>query len=174
MTASKPIARDLVIPLDKFPHLQETDTLHDAVKTLLSFTCGESERLLYSELFVLNDQQQLVGRVALQDMLKTLDKRLVEIPKVERFEGKGGEYSNLAILWEESFFLECAKKKGTPLKIIMNPVNRVAKEDDSLVKVLSMLLHGDELVLPVINDASVTGFIRLEEIFKAVCGYCKL
>lgn len=172
--AAKPVARDFVIPLDKYPHLHETDTLKDAVELILSFTCGESARLMYSELFVFNEEEQLGGRVSLQDMLKTLDKRLVDTPKVERFEGKGTDYNNLAILWEESFFIECAKKHNVPLKGIMSPVKKVVKADDSLVKTLSMLLHSYEQALPVVEGDTVIGFIRLEEIFKAVCGYCKL
>ncbi|MDW7771786.1 MAG: CBS domain-containing protein [Desulfobulbaceae bacterium] len=174
MTPDKPVVRDYVIPLARFPHLHDTDTLKDAVELIFSFTCGESARLMYSELFVFNAQDQLAGRVSLQDILKTFDKRLVETPKVEHFEGKSTEYSNLTILWEESFFIECAKKHKIPLQEIMSPVKRIAKADDSLVKALSMLLHGDELVLPVVDGKSVIGFIRLEEIFKAVCGLCKL
>lgn len=153
MTTAKPVARDFVIPLDKYPHLHETDTLKDAVGLVLSFTCGESARLMYSELFVFNDQEQLVGRVSLKDILKTLDIRLVETPK--RFEGKGTEYSNLGILLEESFFIECAKKHKVPLKEMMSPVKKIAKADDPLVKSLSMLLHGDEQALPVVDLDSV-------------------
>lgn len=173
MTAAKPVARDYVIPLDKYPHLHETDTLKDAVGLILSFNCGDGARLMYSELFVFNDRQQLAGRISLQDILKTFDRRLTET-KVEHFEGKGVDYNSLAILREESFFHECAKKHDMPLKDIMSPVKKVAKADDSLVKTLAMILHGNEQVLPVVDDHSVLGFIRLEEIFKAVCGLCKL
>ncbi|MFH1216896.1 MAG: CBS domain-containing protein [Pseudomonadota bacterium] len=174
MTADNPVVRDFVIPLERYPHLQETKTIHDAVEIILSFNCGGNERLRYSELFVLNEQNQLVGRMSLRDILKGLDRRLVEVPAVKEFEGKGAEYPNLAFLWEESFFVECSRKKDAPLKGFMSPVERMVKADDSLVKALSVILHGVDQVLPVIDGDEVIGVIRLEEIFKAVCRYCKL
>jgi CBS-domain-containing membrane protein len=174
MTAGKMVAGDLIIPLDRYPHLRESNTLQDAVQALLSYTCGDSESLLYCEVFVLNDENQLVGRATLQDLLKALDKRLVEVPRVERFEGKEGDYSNLAILYEDSFYHECSKRGDILLKDIASPVERIAKKEDSLVKMLSILLHGHDQTLPVVEEGSVIGFIRLEEVFKAVCSSCRL
>lgn len=175
MAADIPVVRDFIIPLERYPNLLETKTLHDAVETLLSFACGENDRLRYSAIFVLNEENQLVGKATLQDLLRGLDKRLVEVPGVASFEGKGAEYPNLAVLWEESFFVECAKKKDVPLKELMVPIERMVKADDSLVKALSILLHHpDDQALPVIDGGTVVGAIRLEEIFKAVCSCCKL
>ncbi|MEK6202058.1 MAG: CBS domain-containing protein [Desulfobulbaceae bacterium] len=174
MATDNPVVRDFIIPLERYPHLQETQTLHDAVETLENFSCGENERLRYSTLFIINHQNQLVGKLNLQDLLIALDDRFVTIPKAAGFEGKGDEFPNLAILWEDSFFIECAKKKNLFLKDLMRPVSRIVKADDPLVKALSIMLHGDDQVLPVLDGDSIAGVIRLEEMFKAVCSSCKL
>jgi Mg/Co/Ni transporter MgtE len=174
MATDNPVVRDLFIPLERFPHLLETKTIHDAVATLTHFACGENERLRYSTLFVINQQNQLVGKLNLQDLLTALDKRLVDIPKVAGFEGQGAEYPNLAFLWEDSFFVECAKQKDVLLKDIMRPVNRIAKADDPLVKALSLILNSRDQVIPVLDGDEIVGILRLEEIFTAVCTSCKL
>jgi CBS domain-containing protein len=166
--------KDSTILLERYPHIQETQTLHDGVQVIQSFTHGENNRLKYSELLVINDQNQLVGRLTLQDILQGLDKRLVAVPKAKGFEGKGAEYPNLAILWEESFYLECSQKASRPIRDFMSPAKRYVKGSDSLLKALSMMLYTHETLLPVVEEKRVIGVIRIEEIFKAICSQCKL
>jgi len=174
MTVHNPVVRDFIIPLDRYPHLLETQTLHDAFETLTDFSCGTNDRLRYSTLFITNHEQQLVGKITLQDMLMALDDRFAEAKKAGKFEGKGTEYPNLTILWEDSFFIECGKKKDIFLKNVMRPVTRFVKADDSLVKAISIMLYGNIEVLPVLDEDSIIGVIRLEELFRAVCSACKI
>lgn len=174
MTVSNPVVRDFIIPLDRYPHLLETQTLHDALETLTDFSCGANERLRYSTIYITNHEQQLVGKITLQDMLMALDDRFAEAKKAGKFEGKGTEYPNLTILWEDSFFIECSKKKDIFLKNVMRPVTRLVKADDSLVKAISIMLYGNIEVLPVLDGDSIIGVIRLEELFRAICSACKI
>ncbi|MBW6521493.1 MAG: CBS domain-containing protein [Desulfoarculaceae bacterium] len=174
MTAHNPVVRDFIIPLDRYPHLLETQTLHDAFETLTDFSCGANDRLRYSTIFITDHEQQLVGKLTLQDMLMALDDRFSEAKKAGKFEGKGDEYPNLTILWEDSFFTECAKKKDVFLKNVMRPVTRLVKADDSLVKTIAIMLYGNIEVLPVLDGDSIIGVIRLEELFRAVCSACKI
>ena len=83
MASDNPVVRDLVIPLKDFPHLNEIQTLHVAVEILLSYTCGEYGRIRYAELLILNDRNQLSGRVTLQNILLNLDPRLKEASNVK-------------------------------------------------------------------------------------------
>lgn len=174
MTADTLVVKDFIIPLDRYPHLGDTQTLHDAVEIIQTFTCGPSDRLRYSELMVINDQNQLVGRVTLQDILRGLDQRLVDVPNVKEFEGQSVEYANLSILWEESFFVECSKKGVVPIRDLMSPAKRFVRGDESLLKALAMLLHSNDVIMPVVDNGQVSGVIRLEEIFKAISGRCQL
>ena len=166
--------KEIAILLERYPHIQETQTLHDGVQIIQSFTHGENHHLKYSELLVINDRNQLVGRLTLQDILQGLDKRLVAVPKPKGFEGKGMEYPNLAILWEESFYLECSKKASLPVRDFMSPAKRYVKGSDPLLKALAIMLYAHDFLLPVVEESRVTGVIRIEEIFTAICGQCKL
>ncbi len=174
MTDNNPVVRDFIIPLDRYPHLQETQTIHDAVEILSQFCCGANERLRYSTVFITNHQQQLVGKLNMQDLLVALDARFADGQKTGKFEGKEAEYPNLTILWEDSFFIECRKKKELFLKDLMKPITRTIKTDDSLVKALTIMLHGNDQVLPVLDQDSIVGIIRLEEMFQAICAACQL
>lgn len=173
MTADIPVVRDHFIPIAKYPSLKETQTLSEAVQVILSYTCG-NDRLMFSEILVLNDQNQLVGHLNLQSILKALDKRLADIPEVKGHEGKGAQFPNLSILWEESFFHTCPLKRDIPIRDVMRSTSRYAKSGDSLIKALAIILEDDEDILPVVENDSIIGVIRLEEIFKAICCSCNL
>lgn len=173
MAAEIPVVRDHIIPIDRYPSVNENQTLGEAVRALLSYTCG-NDRLRYSELLVLNGQSQLVGHLSLQAILKALDKRLVDVPRVKEHEGKSSEFPNLSILWEESFLNNCSLKKNTPILEFMLREIRHVKAGDSLVKALAIVLQSNEDILPVLENETVVGVIRLEEIFKAICHSCNL
>lgn len=173
MSAAIPIVRDHLIPIAKYPSLKETQTLSDAAQAILSYTCGNG-RLIFSEILVLNDHNQLVGHLNLRSILNALDKRLADIPEVKGHEGKGAQFPNLSILWEESFFHTCTLKRDIPIQDVMLETGSYAKSSDSLIKALSIILQGHEDILPVEENGSIIGVIRLEEIFKVICDSCSL
>ena len=174
MASDNPVVRDLVIPLEDFPHLNENQTLHDAVEVLLSYTCGEYNRIRYAELLILNDRNQLSGRVTLQNILLNLDPRLKEASKVKGFEGKGAGFLDLIILWEDSFFVECRKWSHILIKDLMSPIKHIVKGSDPVLKALAIMTNTQNLVLPAIDEGRIIGVIRLKEIFKAITARCKI
>ncbi len=174
MASDNPVVRDLVIPLEDFPHLNENQTLHDAVEVLLSYTCGEYGRIRYAELLILNDRNQLSGRVTLQNILLNLDPRLKEASKVKGFEGKGAGFLDLIILWEDSFFVECRKWSHILIKDLMSPIKHIVKGSDPVLKALAIMTNTQNLVLPVIDEGRILGVIRLKEIFKTITARCKI
>ena len=174
MASDNPVVRDLVIPLEDFPHLNENQTLHDAVEILLSYTCGEYGRIRYAELLILNDRNQLSGRVTLQNILLNLDPRLKEASKVKGFEGKGTGFLDLIILWEDSFFVECRKWSHILIKDLMSPIKHIVKGSDPVLKALAIMTNTHNLVLPAIDEGRIIGVIRLKEIFKTITARCKI
>jgi len=172
VTSEKPVVRDFIVPIGSYPHIKETQTISNAVQTLLSFAGDKNGRIRYRGMLVVNENDNLVGRLTLQTILRALDKRMADIP--ESYEGKGGEYQDLAILWEDSFFSKCSEKRDTLISNCMMPIQHIVKGRDPLLKALSIMLHSNEVVLPVVEDGAVVGVIRLEEIFMAICGVCRL
>jgi CBS domain-containing protein len=174
MASDKPVARDLAIPLERYPHLNEQHSLHDAVAAIQTYTYGENERLRYDELLVFNDRIQLSGLVTLQDILQCLHPRLKEAPKDKKFEGKASEFPDLTILWEDSFFNECTKMSSISIKDCMSPIKHVVKGGDPVLKALAIMLSTKSSVLPVVDEGHVIGVIRLKEIFKEITAKCSL
>ena len=174
MASDNPVVRDLVIPLEDFPHLNENQTLHDAVEVLLSYKCGEYDRIRYAEILILNDRNQLSGRVTLQNLLLSLDPRLKEASKVKGFEGKGSEFLDLVILWEDSFFVECRKWSHIPIKDLMSPIKHIVKGSDPVLKALAIMTNTQSFVIPVAEEDRIIGVIRLKEIFTTLTARCNI
>ncbi len=174
MAENSPLVRDFTIPLDRYPHLNENQTLQDAITQIRSFTVGENDRMRYSCLLVVNDQNQLVGRVTLKDLFHGLAPRLVEATKVEKFEGKGSEFPNLAILMEDSLFADCKQLSQKKIGEFMGKIPLFIKADTPLLKGLALMLSNDNTPLPVVDNDKIIGVIRLEELFTEITRQCAL
>jgi CBS domain-containing protein len=174
MVSGNPVVRDLAIPLEKYPHLRESNTLHEAVEMITSYTSAEDDRITYAELLVMNDRNQLSGHATLQDILQSLNPRLQDGSMVKQFAGKRSEFPDLTYLWEESFFVECKKRTRVLIRDFMSPIKHSLKGSDPVLKALIIMINAKETVLPVIDEDRVIGVIRLKEIFRAVCEKCNL
>lgn len=164
------LVKGFVIPMKRFPHIQEDQSLREAVKVLRGFTCGEYQRMRYSEMLVINAEHKLIGRVSVQSILRGLDPNLPQ--EAKGFQGQAGEYPNLAILWGESFFDACSNHFENNIKNFMTSLPKPAKDTDSALTALSTMLSHNETVLPVLSGEAVIGVIRLEEIFNAIVRRC--
>lgn len=174
MTTDIPVVRDYTIPLERYPHLNEKKTLRDAAKVIHSFTAGEKEQLRYADALVVNDQNQLVGRITMTDILHGLAPQLVEATKVTKFEGKTGDFPGLALLVEDSFFKECSLQWSKPISKFMSPVEHTVSADTHLLQTLLVMLSTKDFNLPVVAHDEIVGVIRLEEIFTAISKHCNL
>ncbi len=174
MSIQIPVVRDHTIPLDHYPHLNETKTLRDAAKEIHSFTTDSKDRLRYSEALVVNNQNQLVGRITMIDILQGLAPQLIESTKVAKFEGKSADFPNLALLVEDNFFKECSLRWTKPVSSFMSPVEHTISANTHLLEALLMMLNTKDFNLPVVEDDMIIGVIRLEETFKAISSHCSL
>ena len=174
MTVDIPVVRDYTIPLERYPHLNEKKTLRDAAKVIHSFTAGEQHQLRYTEALVVNDQNQLAGRITITDILHGLAPQLVEATKITKFEGKTADFPNLALLVEDSFFKECSLQWSKPISKLMSTVEHTVAADTHLMQALLVMLTTKDINLPVVAHGEIVGVIRLEEIFVAISRHCSL
>jgi len=161
--------RDLIIPLDRYPHLNENQTMQEAVQTFMSFRNEQQGGLLYTVLLVVNDQNQLVGRLSMLDILHGLAPALLKAKKADKFEGKGEEYPNLAFLYEDSTFATCGANQNKPIKPLQQPIDFSLPADTHILKALIMMSHRNNFSVPVTDNGDIIGVLRLEEIFDSMC-----
>jgi len=167
--------KDFVIPLERYPHIREEQTLAEAIKQVLSYKWGAKEQLLrFAELFVFNHEDQVVGKITVGDILTALEPRLLKKEEDPVFEGPEVDASNLSILWEDAFFKQCREHQERPVKEIMSPITTVINSSDLVLKALYVMLRSGEQSLPVLDDGKVVGVLRIEELFTITSGLCEL
>lgn len=175
MNKETSVVRDIIIPLDRYPHLNENRTIQEAVEVLMAFRAREQRPPLYTVLLIVNDKNQLVGKLSLIDILHGLVPRLVDTTKADKFEGKDAEYPNLAFLYEEKTFANCGKNQQKPVKPLLQDIDFSISADTHILNALVMMSHRNDFYVPVTENGNIIGILRLEEIFNAICNtYCAI
>jgi CBS domain len=169
------VIRDIIIPLDHYPHLNENQTLQEAIQAFMTFRAGQQDPLCYAGLLVVNDQNQLVGKLSLIDIMHGLAPHLVDAAKADKFEGKDAEYPNLSFLYEETTVAHCKKNQHKPVKPLLKAIDFSLPAETHILKALIMMSHRNDFNVPVTDNGTIIGILRLEEIFNAMCTtYCDM
>jgi CBS-domain-containing membrane protein len=155
--------------------LNENQTLQDAIQTLLSFRDEQRNSPLYSMLFVVNDQEQLIGKLSMLDILHGLAPGLSEATMGDKFAGREEEFPNLSFLYEDSTFAKCGENQNKPVKPLLQPIDFSLPADTHILKALIMMSHRNNFHVPVTDNGDIIGVLCLEEVFDAMCTtYCAI
>jgi len=170
-------ARQVMIPIVRYPHIAESATIREALVALGSSAVRLEDGHFISPryLLVLNDAYALVGIVGRRDLLRgltpglqKLESAMETVQGVFPVHGPGYE-ANIA---GTSLFSEAATKNShKPLSAVMAPVRGVVKADDSLGLVVSTMLEHRVDLVPVMEGASVIGVMLMTEIFDLAAQY---
>ena len=168
-----PVIKDLIVPLEQFPHLNSDASVHEAVGQLFSHVNGGG-RLQYDELLVINSQSQYVGRLTIRGILTCYFPTLFDGGQKAIFAGKKEKFSDLAILLEDSFQAECKRQGALPVSQFMAPPLKSVKAELHPLHAAEIMMEEGETCLPVVENQAVIGVVRLIDIFRTLAGSCSL
>ena len=168
------IVKDLIVPLDAFPHVGSDAPVHEAVGQLFSHTINGGGKLLYDELLVVNSQNQYVGRLTIRGILTCYFPTLFDGGQKAIFAGKKEKFSDLAILLEDSFQAECKRQGALPVSQFMAPPLKSVKAELHPLHAAEIMMEEGETCLPVVENQAVIGVVRLIDIFRTLAGSCSL
>ena len=174
MSNAMPVIKDLIIPLNVFPHLGSDQSVHEAVGQLFSHTDSASGKLLFDELLVINAQSQYVGRLTIRGILTCYFPTLFDGNQKAIFAGKKEQYTDLSILLEDSFQAECKRQGALPVSQFMAPPHKSIKADMHPLHAAEIMMAENETCLPVVEDQALVGVVRLIDIFRTLAGSCSL
>lgn len=166
--------KELIVPLDAFPHLQSDEPVHSAVGQLFTHTINGGGKLLYDELLVVNSQSQYVGRLTIRGILTCYFPSLFDGGQKGVFAGKQEKFTDLAILLEDSFQGECKRQGALPVSQFMAPPLKSIKADAHPLHAAEIMMIEHQNCLPVVDGNAVIGVIRLIDLFKNLASSCSL
>lgn len=168
-----PVIKDLIVPLEQFPHLSSDASVHEAVGQLFSHVNGDG-RLQYDELLVVNSQSQYVGRLTIRSILTCYFPTLFDGGQKAIFAGRKEKFSDLAILLEDSFQAECKRQGALPVSQFMAPPLKSVRAELHPLHAAEIMMEEGETCLPVVENQAVIGVVRLIDIFRTLAGSCSL
>jgi predicted transcriptional regulator len=165
--------KDLLIPLEQFPHLSNQASVHEAVGLLFSHVNGNG-RLQYEELLVINSTNQYVGRLTVRNILTCYFPTLFATGEDQIFAGKQEKFTDLAILMEDSFQKECRRQGALLVRDHMAPPLKSVKAGTHPLHAAEIMMAENETCLPVVEGDILIGVVRLSDIFRTLARSCSL
>ena len=146
------IVKDLMIPLEDYPHVPYWFTLNQAVIIVRSHALEPRAVLVFDEKY------GLLGILTMKDIVRGLEGDILG--------GPGGA----ALSWKDLVGPELTKQAQKQVSEVMSPFKVTVAISDSLVKALSLMLQENVERIPVLEDNKVAGLIRLTDLFKEISG----
>ncbi len=169
MSAKK--AGEIMIPLDKYPHIPYWFTVRQAVAEMeQSEIESDGRKSLPRAILVFDEHYHLLGTVRRRDILRALEPkflRTMPIPHRRNLFDIEGDVS-LVDLSKGKISSEMQKQAEQSVSEIMNPITTAINHDDHLAKIIYMMVHRDMNLLPVMKDNKVVGVVRSVDVFNEI------
>ena len=164
--------RDIMIPLDKYPCVQRSDTLLKAVGVMKDAHLEVGHRASPPRvILVFNDHQGLVGIVRRRDIMRGLEPDFLgDQPLAHKATYFDVGFDHHLAELSEGFSLEKVVKglreqSGRPVSDVMRPISTTLKPDDRIMKAVFEMVSLNESLIAVVGDREVLGVIRSIDVF---------
>ncbi len=166
-----PTARDLMVPLESYPHVQEGCTLLEALTTMSrAFIRNHGENSLPRILLVFDAEAVLIGMLRRRDILRGLSPRWF-------FSADSGHPEdvfdtdldqNISEVLADKVVSRFRERASLPITDYVQGISGVVEAEDSLIRLVSIMVNKGYHMLPVLQDEQVIGVVRSVEVMWAV------
>lgn len=160
-----------MVPLEKYPKVQTTDTLRAVIIIMDSTQIEVDGKLsLPRVVLVFDEHQELRGMARRRDVLRGLEPKFL----VDKEASSEREWihvkvdPNLAVLSYGHSISQILQNAQRPISSVMSPVTTTLSSDDHLLKIMNVLVEQNLSVLPVLDAGKVIGVIRTADVFRYI------
>jgi CBS domain-containing protein len=162
-------ARDLMIPLDQYPHIPYWFTLRQAIAEIeMAVLEIDGRSSLPRALLVFDEKYELVGIVRRRDILAGLEPTFLQIKKSDS-QTKLFDIEidpNLVDLSSATDTMKAQAEKS--VSEVMRPIEDTCDIDEVVAKIIYKMVAHDLSLLPVLNDQKVVGVVRSVDVFNRI------
>ncbi len=154
--------KDLMIPLEDYPHIPYWFTLRQAMAILREAAITFEGQFEPLAVLVFDEKYQLRGILSLRDIIKGLKPRFLSekgLPVTE---------ADLPVNLKDLFAPDLEQAAQRPASDFMRPNEATINADDSIAKALLLMLKEKVTRLPVIQDQKLAGMIRMSDLFNEI------
>ncbi len=160
------VARDLLIPLENYPHATESTTLGEAIDILETAQIDFRQRKSVPRvLLVFDSDNQLMGMVRRRDLLRGIEPQFGEQLDVAHPEAhvKLEVDPELTALLSEIDPEQLREKLACPLESIVRPLEASVDIDDPFLKIVRELVSKDTHIAIVLDAGRLARLVRTQD-----------
>lgn len=172
----KTIVKDLMVPLSEYATVNKDATLYEAISELeKSQEEFKRSRYRHRAILVLDENNEILGKISQMDVLKALEPKYREIGDIGKLPPSGfslpfiKSMMNAFDLWEESLADICEKAAISRVEDFMYSPGEgeFVRENATLAEAIHQLVMGSHHSLIVLNDEEkIVGVLRLTDVFE--------
>ena len=166
-----PRVEEIMVPLDLYPHVHESDSLKTAIVEMESCQIPVGERRsLPRAILVFDSHEDLVGIARRRDILRGLEPEFLagRPMKIRKALFDIAVDPNLSTLSSSQMEAGIVERSKMPIRDVMRPVGATIDHDDHYVRAIYEMVSQNVALLPVMNGRQVVGVIRSSDVLKEV------
>jgi predicted transcriptional regulator len=164
-------AGDIMIPLDRYPHIPHWYTLRQAIAELRASQIEVQGRLsLPRAVLVFNKTYELLGIVRRRDILRGLAPGFL-VRGSQDYERRLFDVQvdpNLSDFSSDKMMRAIRAQAERPVSEVMVPIIATVRSDDHLMKIVHEMVKHDLSLIPVLKDGRVVGVVRSVDLLNEV------
>ncbi len=166
-----PTAQELMVPLHAYPHVRSDSTLRQALDTLAAAHIEMHEESSLPRILLVFDQDDaLLGLVRRRDILKGLSPRWFSRPDAQHpeavFDVELDE--NIGEVLADKVVSRFRDRSECSIEAYTQQISGTVKKDDSLIRLVNIMVEKGYHMLPVLDEEHVIGVVRSVEVLWAV------
>jgi CBS-domain-containing membrane protein len=154
--------KDLMIPLEDFPHIPYWFTLRQAMAIVREAAAKFAGAFEPRAVLVFDEKYQLMGILTLRNMIKGLE------PNFLQETGLVAMDPNLTVLLGDLFGPNMRAASQRPVNEAMCPIAVTVDAGAPVAKALYLMIQENVGFLPVMQAGKVAGMIRFSDLFHEV------
>ncbi len=174
MNSEKFNVQHIMIPISEYPYIKADEPIGNGVALILQHSSADNMHLHYEDLIVIDSNERLVGMLDATTILRSFFPSILGTPTNQVYVGKTQTFTDLSVLLEDHFRVECKRQAAESVAQHMRVPHRSIDSSMHVLHALEIMVKDAENTLPVTEKGILLGAIRVADIFRVLGGYCSL
>ena len=154
--------KDLMIPLEDYPHIPCWFTLRQAMAIIREAAIKFEGAFEPRAALVFDEKYQLMGILTLRDIIKGLEPRFLQETSLVKTD------PDLTVCMSDFLGPDMKEHSQRVVSEVMSPIQVTVDGNAPIFKALCMMIQENVGRMPVIKDGKVAGMIRLSDLFVEI------
>jgi CBS domain-containing protein len=155
-------AKDLMIPLEDYPHIPYWFTLRQAMAIVREAAIKFEGRFEPRAVLVFDEKYQLMGILTLRDIITGLEPKFLQETMLIKMD------PSLTVLMGDFCGPKMKEQSQRPVSEVMSPIKVTVNAEDPITKPLYLMIKENAGLIPVMQGGKVAGMLRLSDLFGEI------